>query len=85
MKIGKLLEIIRQQSSNDSKILQNDNENMKKTVEELSDKCVKLERDKKDMERLIQTQSSLMKALNVRKTLHLVFAFICDIFYCIVL
>lgn len=51
---------------------------MKEIVAELTTKCRKLESGEKDLERLLNEQSGLMKALNVRKLICFFTAIILD-------
>lgn len=46
--------------------LEKENECLKKSLEEMSLKCHKMEQAEEDSERLINEQTKLMKALNVR-------------------
>jgi uncharacterized membrane protein (DUF106 family) len=85
LKIAKLLSILRNQTTADTKTLEKENEAIQKSFEELSRKCEKLERDNQDLERIMNEQSSLMKALNVRKAIFFIFLFLRDVLGCIAL
>jgi hypothetical protein len=81
-KITKLSETLKRQKIHIPETLLKDNECMKKAVAEWTEKCVKLERDGQDLERIVNEQSALMKALNVRKTFYFIFLFLREIFGC---
>lgn len=61
------------QSPENFKALKDENLRLKSSINELSEKCQKLEKKAKEFERLIVEQSSLMKALNVKRN----FYFLC--------
>lgn len=54
--------------------LKSENDVLKRSIAELTEKCQKLEKKAKDFERLIGEQNSLMKALNVKRKFYFLFA-----------
>lgn len=57
-------------NSDNAAKLAKENESLKLKLSDLSVKCSKLERNEVDLERLLNEQSGLMKALNVRKNFY---------------
>lgn len=82
--MAKLTEALKRQKADDSEALQKENEQMKKTALELTSKCAKFERDGQDLERIVNEQSALMKALNVR-TFYFIMLFLRELFISTVL
>lgn len=54
--------------------LKHENDQLKNIVEELTEKCQKLEKRAKEFERLIGEQNLLMKALNVKRRFYFLFS-----------
>lgn len=68
-KIAKFAEQLKIRVPAFNQILQKENEQMKGKIVDLSLKCKKLTVDGEDLERLLNEQSSIIKALNVRRIL----------------
>lgn len=66
-KLSKLNGLLKNHGPAFSTIVRKENEQLKSQIYELSSKCKKLTADGCDLERLLNEQSSIIKALNVRK------------------
>jgi flagellar motility protein MotE (MotC chaperone) len=66
-------EEIKNQTPDDVTAIKGENDQLKNTIKDLTEKCQKLEKKAKEFERLIGEQNSLMKALNVKRK----FYFLC--------
>lgn len=67
-------EEVSNQTPDDSTALKSENDKLKCSIKELTEKCQKLEKKAKEFERLIGEQNSLMKALNVKRKFYFLFA-----------